>query len=662
MTMEPIKPATNFAAEFPASEAEWRRAAETALKGRPLDSVLMHRTIDGLLIEGIAPRAAPRPIAGRPAGTPWIAMTRIDLADPAAANAQALEDLNNGATGLSLALAGQGDGPGLRVESLADLAATLDGVLLDLAPIHLDVAPYEGRILAAMFAALVERRGFAPGSVNVLFGIDLLRDLSRTGALPKAWPEIRRRFAGVVTELRERGFTSPIAMADARVAHCAGASDAQELATVLASATEHVRTMIDNGVDLEVAADAVAFAFACDAEQFASIAKLRAARLMWARWREEAGLPQRPVHIHAETSRRMMTRRDPHTNMVRTAIAAFAAGVGGADSLTVLPYTHAFAASDADGRRLARNAQSIILEESNAYRVADPAAGAGAIERLTDKLAEAGWEQFRGIERQGGLFEALCSGFWQERILETRGARAEAVATRRAPVVGVSEFPQGGEALLSLAPHPASGEPSPTRKINAEFEESPAGFRAIVAAVAAGATVADIRLASRPNPTASATPLDLDRLASPFEALRAANESAPERPTAFLALLGPIARHAARAGFIRNLLTAGGIATIDGPVGGDAAAVAQAFRESGAGLAIICGADDLYAEQGPALAAALRAAGGTVWLAGRPKAGAAELEEAGVGRFVAAGDNALDALREATKLASVVEPRAGEAS
>ncbi|MFJ5488945.1 methylmalonyl-CoA mutase family protein, partial [Hansschlegelia beijingensis] len=138
-----------------------------------------------------------------------------------------------------------------------------------------------------------------------------------------------------------------------------------------------------------------------------------------------------PVHVHAETSRRMMTQRDAHTNMVRTTIAAFAAGVGGADSIVVLPYTHAFGASDADSRRLARNAQSIILEESNAYRVADPAAGAGAIELLTDKFAEAGWRTFREIERQGGLFEALRSGFWQTQILEIRAARAEAVATVR---------------------------------------------------------------------------------------------------------------------------------------------------------------------------------------------------------------------------------------
>ncbi|MBB3971882.1 methylmalonyl-CoA mutase [Hansschlegelia beijingensis] len=663
MTMESNMTATSFAAEFAATEEEWRRAAEAALKGRSLDSVLSHRTIDGVSVDAIASRAAPRTIAGRPAGAPWIAMTRIDLADPSEANAQALEDLNNGATGLSLTLAGQGIGQGLRIESLSDLDRTLDGVLLDLAPIHLDLAPYEGRIATAMLAALVERRGLAPASVKALFGVDLLRDLSRTGALARAWPDMRRRFAGVAEDITARGFAGPVVLADSRVVHCAGASEIQELATVLGSATDHVRAMIDHGFTLEAAAGQIAFAFACDAQQFASIAKLRAARLLWARWREEAGLAPAPVHIHAETSRRMMTQRDAHTNMVRTTIAAFAAGVGGADSIVVLPYTHAFGASDADSRRLARNAQSIILEESNAYRVADPAAGAGAIERLTDKFAEAGWRTFREIERQGGLFEALRSGFWQTQILEIRAARAEAVATRRAPLVGVSEFPQSGEVPPSLAPQPAVDSPAPSAasRTVGEFGDDAAGFRAIVAALAAGASVADIRLASRPRPTASATPLDLDRLASPFEELRAVNEGAARRPRAFLALLGPIARHAPRAGFVRNLLTAGGVEAVDGPIGAEPLAAAAAWRASGAPLAILCGSDDAYDEQAAACVAALRAAGATVWLAGRPK-NAAELQEAGVSRLVAAGDNALDVLREASKLAAVVDARAGEAS
>jgi methylmalonyl-CoA mutase len=656
MTTEPTTRATAFAAEFPASEEEWRKAAEAALKGRPLDRALGRSTIDGVPVDAIAPRVEAKPIAGRPAGAPWIAMTRIDLPDAQAANAQALEDLNNGASGLSLVFAPPGGGDGLVADTVERLDAALAGVLLDLAPIHLDVAPFEGRATAALVAALVEKRGFDPASTTVLFGADLIRNLIRTGALPNPWPEMRARFAGTVKALRARGFVSPVAMLDMRVAHSVGASEAQELGTALASATEHVRALLDNGVDLDTAADAMAFAFACDADQFASIAKLRAFRLLWAAWRREAGLREKAVHVHAETSRRMMTRRDPQTNMVRTAIAAFAAGVGGADSVTVLPYTFALDGADADARRLARNTQAMVMEESNAHRVADPAAGAGAIEALTERFAEAGWSAFRAIERSGGLHPAVMGGAWQAGISETRKARAALVATRQTPIVGVSEFPQGSEQPTSIK-RPAAPPPAPaTQPLGEDLGDGPADFERIVSALLTGASFADIRAAMRLAPSAASVALDLDRSAESFEALWAANGADEAR--AFLALIGPVARHAARAGFVRNLLAAGGLGAIEGPAGADAETTAATFADSGAGLAIVCGADDGYAADGEAVVAALKARGATVWLAGRPKDGAEALEAAGVSRFVTAGDDALATLQEAGPLARQTAARA----
>ncbi|GBD49119.1 methylmalonyl-CoA mutase family protein [Methylopila sp. Yamaguchi] len=645
--------ATSFAADFaPATEEDWRAAAEAALKGRPLESVIRHRTMDGVAVAAIRPRSAASPIPGRAPGARWISFSRIDIADPAAANAQALEDLNNGAAGLALAFLTPGDGHGVAADTLDRLDQALEGVLLDLAPLYLEVVPFEGRTAAALVAALIERRGVAPSDTFICFGVDLLRDLVRTGTLPRSWNEMGARIAGVVEGLRTRGFMGPVFSIDARVAHGAGATNVQELAGALASATEHVRALVANGVDLEAAADAMSFAFSCDADQFATIAKLRAARLLWAAWRRESGLPERTVHIHAETSRRMMSERAAHTNLVRTTIAAFAAGVGGADSVTVRPFTDALGTADADARRLARNAQAIILEESNAHRVADPAAGAGAIDGLTDALAETAWMLFQQIEREGGLLQALTSGSWQTQIADARARRRAAVATRRSPVVGVSEFPEVGETLYASASPPQISRSPHVVPIAGEISEDLAGFDALVAAFLNGSSFADVRAASAPNPSVSATPLDLERVAAPFERLRAANEAASPRPTVYLALVGPIAKHSGRAGFVRNLLAAGGLAAIDGPVGATSDADVAAWRESGARLAIICGADDGYAETGPGLAAALAAAGATVWLAGRPKEGAEALSAAGVGRFVAAGDDALAVLHDATTLAS----------
>ncbi|MDR4307506.1 hypothetical protein IHQ68_12855 [Chelatococcus sambhunathii] len=590
---------TDFAAEFPASEADWRRAVEAALKGRPLDPVIRGKLLDDVAFDAILPRAEARPIAGRPAGARWTAMTRIDIADPAKASAQALEDLENGASGLSLILAGAGrDGV-----DAARLDETLDGVLLDLAPVHLDAAPFEGTAAARNVAALIEARGLRPSDVSVLFGLDLMRDLLSLGGSPKPWADAVADTAAVVDELASKGFSSPILLIDQRLTHDAGASEALELATALASAVEHVRLLPDASLDI------AGLAVSLDADQFAGVAKLRAARLLWAALRRELGLDERAVHIYAQTSLRMMTRNDAQTNMVRTTIATFAAGVGGADSIVALPHDIAFGGTDADARRIARNTQSIVLEETNAYRVADPAAGAGAIERLTDALAERAWALFQTIEAEGGLLEAAKSGAWRDMVLKSRDSRAKNVATRKSPIVGVSQFPKASEVL-----GPSETDPKT-------------------------ATVVDMKVA----------PVQPTRIAEPFEALRAANEAKSPRPSVYLALLGPIARHSARAGFMRNLLEAGGLAVVDGPIEGDAAALADGFAKSGAAIAVVTGADADYAETGAAAAEALASAGATVWLAGRPKDGAAELEGAGVSRFVAAGDDALEILTAASQ-------------
>ena len=345
-----------------------------------------------------------------------------------------------------------------------------------------------------------------------------------------------------------------------------------------------------------------------------------------------------------------MARRDPDTNLIRTTIAAFAAGVGGADSVTVLPHTFARDGVSADARRLARNAQAIVLEEANVHRVADPAAGAGAIEALTDTLAERAWALFRDVERHGGMLDALTSGAWQARIAETRAARDAAVATRRMAIVGVSEFPKPDEPAPEAAVPPAPAAAPKTRDLPPIAETTVAGFDAAVQAFLDGASMADLRAAMTPRPGAFATPLDLAPIAAPFEMVSDSNRAGGRTPAAFLALIGPIARHAGRAGFMRNLFAAGGVATIDGPVGGDPAATAQAFAAAGAALAVVCGADDGYAEHGVAVAEALTAEGAVLWLAGRPKDGAEALAAAGVGRFVAAGDDMVAALREASAL------------
>ncbi|QZO00835.1 methylmalonyl-CoA mutase family protein [Chenggangzhangella methanolivorans] len=448
MTADASAFTTDFAADFPSDEASWRRAAEAALKGRPLDPVVNAKLVDGVAFEAIRPRAPVRAIAGRPAGARWSALARMDLADIADANAQVLEDLTNGSSGVALVLTPDG----LGARKIDALDAALEGVMLDLVTTVVETEPLGGAQAAALVAALVEQRGHAPQDVSVLFGLDLVRDalLAGSAADPASVADALKTLNGL-------GFSSPVLLLDGRVAHEAGASEAQELAGVLAAAVEHVRTLAAHGLDPKTVLDASAIALAADGDQFATIAKLRAARLLWAALRREFGLADAPLHIHAETSRRMLTLDDSQTNIVRSTIAAFAVGVGGADSVMVLPYSFARGAADGDARRIARNVQSIVLEETNAYRVADPAAGAGAIEALTDALAEKAWGLFQEIEAEGGALAALTSGFWQAKIGETAKARGKLVATRRMPLVGVSEFPKADAAGAPTATSDRSG-------------------------------------------------------------------------------------------------------------------------------------------------------------------------------------------------------------
>ncbi len=206
---------------------------------------------------------------------------------------------------------------------------------------------------------------------------------------------------------------------------------------------------------LDAARGMIYFRLAADADEFLTIAKFRALRKLWARVEDACGLAPKPAYVAAETAWRMMTKRDPYVNMLRTTIAVTAAGVGGADSITVLPHTAALGLPDAFARRVARNTQLILLEESNLAKVADPAAGSGAIEDLTGKLCAAAWAQFQEIEKAGGAWAALERGLVQKNVAAVRAERQKAAARRKDALTGTSDFPNLHEkpaAVLDVAP------------------------------------------------------------------------------------------------------------------------------------------------------------------------------------------------------------------
>src|SRR4029079_1470197 len=244
--------------------------------------------------------------------------------------------------------------------------------------------------------------------------------------------------ASRIAELVAQGFNGPFAAADGRPVHAAGGSEAQELAFVVANALAYLRALEAQGIALDDARRFIFFRLAADQDQFLTIAKFRALRKLWSRVQEVCGLAPKPVFIAAETAWRIMTKRDSQGNIVRGTIAALAAAVGGADAVTVLPYTAALGVPDALARRLARNTQTILTEESNLHRVADPAAGSGAIEALTDQLCARAWALFQDIERAAGAAAALEAGLIQQAVAKVRAEREANIARRKDPLVGTS--------------------------------------------------------------------------------------------------------------------------------------------------------------------------------------------------------------------------------
>jgi methylmalonyl-CoA mutase len=612
-----LKLAADFA---PASYDDWRKLVDGVLKGAPFEK-LIGKTYDGLTIEPIYSRArAATPVAGRPAAAPWQIMQRIDHPDAALANAQALHDLENGATGLTLIFAGANGAYGFGLDPSAEAIETvLDGIFIDAGiAIELQVGP-QSRMAAIHVAEYVKRKGLSPAACNIRFGLDPIGAGAVWGSSPYSWTEIVPAVTGAINGLAAMGFKGPFAVADGRVIHDAGGSEVQELAFVLATAVAYLRALEGAGVALDDANSMVYARLSADADQFLTMAKFRALRLLWARIEQSCGLAPKPLFIAADTAWRMLTQRDPYVNMLRATMATFSAGLGGANAISVLPHTLALGLPDPFARRTARNTQLVLQEESNLAKVSDPAAGSGGIETLTQQLCEAAWSLFQETEQAGGIFTSLAQNLIQRKVAATRAVREINIARRKEVLTGASEFPNLHEAHVAV------------------LDATP------VALAAYGE--AKIKFDAMP-------PM---RLAAPFELLRDRSDQILKergmRPKVFLANLGTPADFTARATFAKSFFETGGIEAIDTPGFTDPAALAAAYKASGAALACLCSLDKVYAAQAIPAAEALHAAGAHhIYLAGRPGEQEAALRAAGVNHFIFAGGDALAALQEVYRL------------
>jgi methylmalonyl-CoA mutase len=560
------------------------------IRVRPLytpDDTAADARADAVGVPGEAPFVRGSRAEG-PAPDGWDVRQRHAERDAAAVNAAVHADLENGVTSVWLAVGTGG-------VAVADLPVALDGVLLDLAPVVLDASgDISGEIpggpelaAAEAFLALAAERGVAPDALLGTLGLDPVGRRARTGTGPEvaAVVPLARRVAAEFPQVRA-------VVVDALPVHAAGASNAQELGWSLAAGVAYLRELTAAGLDVPAAAGLLEFRYAATAEQFPTIAKLRAARRLWSRVTEACGRPV-PQRQHAVGSPAMLTRRDPYANLLRGTVAGFAAGVGGADAVTVAPFDAAIGASEPFSRRIARNTQSLLVQEAHLARVIDPAGGSWFVESLTADLAAAAWSFFQEIEAAGGAVAALDAGLVAERVGEVRERRRADAARRKAPITGVSEFADPAEPAVTRRPVP---EP----------------------------------------PTGGLPPY---RPAEPYEQFRDRSDAVlaatGTRPRAFLATLGPAAAYTARAGFARNLLQAGGIEAPEAGPTETAQEVVEAFRKAGTPVAVLCSTDALYAERAAETVSALREAGARYVLL----AGKAEVD--GLDGHLAAGGDAL---------------------
>lgn len=690
----------------PVDFATWRKAAEAGLKGISFEKKLISHTHEGIDLQPLYTEET-APTTGDPAGLPgfspfirgtralgqalhgWDVRQQHTYPDPVEVNRLIRDDLEHGVTSIQLRFdAASSFGldaddaravdlwgrDGVMLYTAGDVDCALSGVLLDSPVVFLDTG---GAFLpaAVLIVAAAARRGIAPDRLRGAFNADPLGALMRDGRLT----------VPVETALSHLGDLSAWTVRNApgmrsvevctSPYHHAGATSVQDLAFLMATGLEYLRALTRAGLDVSTAASQFVFSDSLDCNFFRSIAKIRAARCLWAQVVAGCGgdAAAQRMYLRVRTSRRILTVRDPWVNMMRNTACTFAGAIGGADAITTVPFDAALEGGSELGRHNARSAQLVLREEANLHRVVDTAGGSWYLETLTRQLAERAWGLMQEIEKQGGMVRAALDGWVRSSIEATQAARKKNIATRLEPITGISEHPDIAESKVQHQPpdraalaaavrtrlatwrgeHPSHEAVHTLAEVAAAGARSPGELTAVaVRAAEAGATIGELAaaLAAGAGKPAHVAPLAVHPYDQEFEELRDACDAwlagRGSRPLVFLAGVGTIRDQIARMTYARNFFEAGGIATVsrDGPANVDA--VLESFQRAGAKIAVICSTDELYETIVEQLAPRLKAAGArTVVLAGHPGANEVRYRAAGVDRFIFVKCDVLDTLR-----------------
>lgn len=628
-----------LAGEFPgANKQDWLKLVDKVLKGASFDDVLVTQTYDNISINPLydsleSPVAAPgsypytrstTELANTENG--WAISQRYAHPDLTQSNQQILEDLSRGVTlvtlqfsdltrlGLSSIESVNGNN-GIECYSVADLDTLFTGVQLELVPVQLDAGISWFEASAALIA-LWEKNGITNSTARAHLNADPAGALAQSGELKTSLDVTLEQLTSLAKYTAEKYPLVRSIGINTTPYHNAGASHSQEIAVALATGVCYLKALTHAGMDINAACDQVHFTISCDTDYFQSIAKLRSLRQCWAQVCTACGAKKEhaQISLSAETSQRMLSQRDPWVNVLRGTIASCAAAIGGAQSITTACYDGAIGLPSKLSRRMSRNTQLLLQDESSIHKIVDPAGGSYFLENHTQALAEQAWKVFQEIEAEGGIFSALTSGSLQTSIEAVRKQRSFNIGCRKEALTGVSEFaklnenPVNTEIVDRAAIRQAVLDDKTTPDGANDFANT--DFEALVLQQHNGRS---IQSANNVKDHCIANALAVHRDAAEFESLRDAADKhtkrTGKRPAIYLVNLGTAAQYNARAGFVSNFFAAGGIECINQDFAETPELAASHWKDSQCSSAVLCSTDTLYEEQGRAIVTALRKAG-----------------------------------------------------
>lgn len=694
---------TKLFSEFPyPTYEEWRQAAEKTLKGAPFEKRLVTKTYEGIDLQplyrqedvadlpfidslpGFPPYVRSANVSGYRVSS-WEVAQELPYGTPEEFNEATRLCLQRGQTAVTLVLdqaslsgvdadqaqAGEVGIMGTSISTLGDLAKALEGIDLDQTPVFVQAGAVAFPFAAAL-VAVARQQGASATKLRGCVGMDPLSTLAHRGTLARSLERTYDMMAQLTAWARERAPHLRTIAVQGQPYHDGGGSAVQELAFVIATAVEYVREMLARGLSIDDVAPRMLFSFSIGSNFFMEIAKLRAARLVWAKVARAFGGndESQKLIMHVRTSAYNKTVYDPYVNMLRTTTEAFAGVLGGSNSMHVAAFDEIKQPPDEFSRRIARNTHIILDQECNLSKVIDPAGGSWYVESLTDSLAKESWKLFQEVERRGGMFKALQAGFPQQEVAKIADQRAKSIATRKDIFVGTNMYANLKEKPLEDRQVDAAAI---QRERAAQVEQYRSGvdeakrqaaleklaatrnylFEATVEAVLAGVTLGELtgilRAGDADRPAVE--PVRIHRATEMFESLRAASDAylarTGTRPRVFLANMGPVAQHKARADFATGFMEVGGFEVMTNLGFPNVDEAARAAIESGAPVVVICSTDDTYPELVPPLTSQIKAArpDTVVVLAGYPADQIEAHKQAGVDEFIHVRANCYEVLR-----------------